>query len=352
MTPPNGPAMPDRPGHATRAEIRSQPEVWARTLERLRGQESPLRAGQRSRALLVTGCGSTHYLAMWAARVAQRALDVHVTAAPASELLLHADAWIDATDTPTLLAISRSGETTETVDAVAAFRRRARGRVLVVTCEPDSTLAQAADVVVAAPDARERSVVQTRSFTSMALATAWMVHGDPDRAITDGLPQETSDLLERWAAPMAELAADDRIRRFFFLGSDSRYGFACEAMLKIKEMALEHAEAYHFHEVRHGPWSLIDGETLVVGLLGPDGAPTERRVLDDARALGARILAVGVEAATDVADVVPVPATITGPWRDLLLLPVLQTLGMERAVHRGLDPDAPRNLDAVVRLEP
>jgi glutamine---fructose-6-phosphate transaminase (isomerizing) len=344
--------MPDRPGLATGDEIRSQPEVWRRTLERLREQTSPLRPDGGSRRLLVTGCGSTHYLAMWAARVAQRGLGVQATAAPASELLLHTDSWIDDTDQSTLLAISRSGETTETVGAVTAFRQRTPGQVIAITCEPDSALARAADEVVAVPDARERSVVQTRSFSSMALAAAWMVHGDPNDELVDGLTRTASDLLDSWEAPITSLAADDAIRRFFFLGSDSRYGFACEAMLKIKEMALEHAEAYHFHEVRHGPWSLIDEATLVVGLLGADDPSAERRVLDDARALGARTLAVGTTEAEGGADAVPLPAGIAEPWRDLLLLPLLHVLGSARAVHRGLDPDAPRNLDAVVRLDP
>src|SRR5690606_13567687 len=77
-----------------------------------------------------------------------------------------------------------------------------------------------------------------------------------------------------------------RFQRVFYLGSGALYGLACEAMLKMKEMSLTHAEAFHTLEFRHGPKSMVDSETLIVGLL--DGQnEIELAVIEEMRALGA-----------------------------------------------------------------
>ena len=76
------------------------------------------------------------------------------------------------------------------------------------------------------------------------------------------------------------LGADLEVERFFFLGSGPFYGLACEAMLKLKEMSLSYAEPYHFLEFRHGPMSMVDARTLVVGLLSDTGLTEEIRVLE------------------------------------------------------------------------
>ena len=138
----------------------------------------------------------------------------------------------------------------------------------------------------------------------------------------------------------------------FFLGSGPRYGLACEAMLKLKEMSLTTSEAYHFLEFRHGPKSMVDEGTLVVGLLSEAAREAEVAVLREMKELGGRILVLTeAKDGLDWADhVVCFQSDLPEVTRLPLYLPTLQLLAYYRAVGKGLDPDAPRNLDAVVQL--
>jgi glucosamine--fructose-6-phosphate aminotransferase (isomerizing) len=125
-------------------------------------------------------------------------------------------------------------------------------------------------------------------------------------------------------------------------------------MLKTKEMSLSYAEAYYPLEFRHGPMSMVNGHTLVVGFLSDTALMEELRVLEDMHGLGARTLAL-VEDGSAFADwqpdhVVELRSGLDEWERGPLYLPVLQRLAHHRAVAKGLDPDRPTNLKAVVEL--
>jgi len=81
-------------------------------------------------------------------------------------------------------------------------------------------------------------------------------------------------------APLAQqLSEDHSLQHFVFLGSGPQYGLAAEAMLKMKEMSLSVSEAFHFLEFRHGPKSVVDCSTLVVGLLSDTARDYELAVV-------------------------------------------------------------------------
>ena len=111
-------------------EITSQPEVWQATLERFRGQKEALQ-GFLGRAnfdnILVVGCGSTHYLAQAAATGITHRARIPARACPSSELWLFPGAV--ANDRTLLVAVSRSGATTETLYAVDRFSEEALRRI-------------------------------------------------------------------------------------------------------------------------------------------------------------------------------------------------------------------------------
>lgn len=330
----------------TEREICSQPEVWRETL-------TPLHADVLRRGfdgdvtdVLVTGCGSTHYLALSVAALLRDA-GLRAWALPASELLADARPRLPDAGRTTLLAFSRSGTTTETVLAVEEFRRLGGRTVVAVTCDPASTLATAADVVHAAPAAMERSVAQTRSFTSMLLlgqAVVAAVAGH-DLAPLETLPDHAARLLDDGRAPMAAIAGDDRLDAFYFLASGPLFGVASEGMLKLKEMSLTRSEAYHAMEFRHGPMSMCDAGAVVVGLVAPERAEREQAVLRDVGPMSGATVTVGEGLDHDV------PASLPAWARPALYLVPLQLLALERALAKGLDPDAPRHLTAVIHLD-
>jgi glucosamine--fructose-6-phosphate aminotransferase (isomerizing) len=302
------------------------------------------------------GCGSTYYLSQAAAVTLTRRAGRLAQAYPSSEL------WLLNPALPAayvlLVPISRSGATSETLFALERLQRGGAGPALAITCSPESPLARRADLALVAADAQEQSVAQTRSFTSMLLLSqclAAVLAVDPAMLGRLGrLPSALAALVERAGDLPRRLGADLALERLFFLGGGPLYGIACEAMLKTKEMSLSWAEAYHPLEFRHGPMSMVNARTLVVGLLSDAGLEQEIEVLADMQALGARVLAL-VDDAALLGDWRPDFLVELGSGLDQyermpLYLPVLQRLAYHRAVAKGLNPDRPTHLTAVVEL--
>lgn len=343
------------PGQNTLSEILSQPRVWEQTLADLHArkrEELPALAAYDQ--ILFTGCGSTHYLALWAARECQRLHGMIARAAPASDLWLHTSAWLRPDRPALLVAISRSGETTETKYALEAFQAAGHGDTLAVTCNPHSELARTSRWVIDTPHAQEESIAQTRSFTSMMLAVAWLLAPGHAPEATARLVAAGERLMQDHHQTAAALGRQTSLNTFFYLGGGSLFGLASEAMLKLKEMSLCHAEAFHFLEFRHGPMSLVAPGSLVIGLTS-EAEPQERKVLAEMRTLGATTLALAPSANPALQEacdmLIPLEASLPEVWRAPLYLPLLHLLAYERALAAGLDPDRPTHLEAVVRLD-
>ena len=337
--------------YATLNEIASQTTAWGEAIDRAMALAPDLRGLDFGgpRQVLCVGCGSTYYLAQSAAALLQSRTGVIARAFPASELLLEpGTAFVDGRTI--LVAISRSGATSETVRVVSDFKARRQGPVVVVTNYGDSPIARDGDVVLTIDAGRERSVAQTRSFASMhvaAAAIADLLGPDPlGVGYKAALLAAGTRLLGEHGALTRRLAADASIRQVFFLGSGPRFGLASEASLKLKEMSQTVSEPFHFFEFRHGPISMVDDGTLVVGLVSEGAQGYETAVLDEVRARGGRTLSIG-ETGTDVAFRSGVP----GHVRNILYLPVLQLFAYERALANGKNPDSPRHLTAFVTLD-
>jgi len=115
--------------------------------------------------------------------------------------------------------------------------------------------------------------------------------------------------------------------------------------LKMKEMSLSHSEPFHFMEFRHGPQTMVTESTLVVGLVSERNVEREHAVLADMRALGGTTLAIG-EAGCDV----NFSSGLREPARNALHVVAGQLLAYHHAISKGLNPDRPHNLHAVVKL--
>ncbi len=158
-------------GQFTHAEIVSQPEAWEEALAVLLKQKKELAAllSGNYDQVLFTGCGSTYYLSLAAAALFQELTGRSARAVPGGELLLNPQTVLTA-GRALLVAVSRSGSTTETVRAVEAFRCEKRGDVIVITNHGDQPLAKLGDHTILIEKGQERSVAQTRSFASMYVA--------------------------------------------------------------------------------------------------------------------------------------------------------------------------------------
>ena len=344
-----------KPGQYTLTEIMSQPSVWQETLHVFERDAAALKSlwgGGAFDEVIFTGCGSTHYLSLVGARLFEQLSGVRTRAYPASELVFYPP--YQAGRRYLLVTVSRSGTTTETIEAAHVFREAAAGMILGVGCYPDSELMQLADLALVSSSAQEQSVAQTRSFSSMLVLVqliAAYLSGAGSPTALNALPDAGDHLLREYSDLARQLGDDDSIGRFFFLGSHALYGIACEAMLKMKEMSLSYSESYHTLEFRHGPMSMVNDHALVVGLLGNTAYLQEAAVLTEMQARGAQVLAVSDAHSASWSHMITLGSDVP-PWgRPVLYLPVLQLMAYYRALANGQNPDRPTNLEAVVSLD-
>ncbi len=342
----------DEPRFATYREITTQPDAWQEAVQVVEREGERLRTLWREgnyAGVVFTGCGSTYYLALAAAALLQELTRRPARGVPAGELVMYPRVNYGPGRT-LLVALSRSAETSETLQAVRTFRREREGTVIVVTNYGDRPLSHEGDLSLVIPAGQEKSVAQTRSFASMYVATTAMASLLADKpdwlAAMEGLAKVGRRLLTDYEDTARSLGQDLSLDRFYFLGSGPRYGLASEVSLKMKEMTLTHSEPFHFLEFRHGPKAMVGESTMVVGLLSEANRASEEQVLADMRQLGGHTTSLG-ETDADITFASHLPEAV----RNVLYLPVLQLMAYYRSLRKNLDPDRPHNLDAVVHLE-
>jgi glucosamine--fructose-6-phosphate aminotransferase (isomerizing) len=347
------------PNYATYGEIMDQTVAWQATFDDLQTRVTALRdliQAHNVSEVLFIGCGSPYYLALTAASVCRSLTGIHAEAHPSSSVWLYPEMTVNKSGNTLLVAISRSGETTEILKAVEQVSRTTNTKSVTVTCYPDSPLAKATDFALIAQQAQEIGLAQTRSFTSMLIATQHLLFALANKTPSSRyyeLPALGRAIIDDNRELAQKLGQDTSLNQFFFLGSEPYYGLACEAMLKMKEMTLSSAEAYHFMEFRHGPMAMITPQTLIVGLVSESGLPHEIAVLSEMRARGARVLAITPTTLdSSIADYqVLLPNGLSDIERAPLYLPALHVLDYSRTLIKGLNPDKPHSLNAVVNLD-
>ena len=281
----------------TADEIGSQPRLW-RQAAALRPDVLPPSGAD----VCVIGCGTSLYMAQAWAALREAAGNGRTDAFPASEVPLGRRYDV-------VVALSRSGTTTEVVHALGRLQA---ARTVAITAVAGTPVAEAADDALVLDFADEASVVQTR-FATTAL-TLLRAHEGVDTAAA------ADDAERALALPLPD-AAD----RWAFLGRGWTVGLAHEAALKLREAAQAWTEAYPVFEYRHGPIS-IAGPGAAVWFLG---APTD--------GIGDRVAEAG-------------GAVIAPDLDPLASLVLAQRTAVALAEAAGLDPDNPRNLTRSVVL--
>lgn len=294
----------------------------------------PYRFGGR---LVAVGCGTSYYLAQTLAAAFNRQGQAALAVA-GNEWMRHGQVYVTQQERVGLLAVSRSGESTETVQALRASRE-AGLHVVGVTCERSSTLAREADTVVYTPTHPAEGIVMTASASLMLLQGLRLagVAVDGDAAAC------TAERILREYGPQLDVLLAGRTH-FVFLGAAELHGVAQEGALKLQEMSLSFTQAYHPLEYRHGPVSLVDEKTLVVLLYHPDTAGEEARLARELQDKGALVLGLGGPGDLSV------PLEEDAATRGLTALPLLQWFGQRVALSKGIDSEQPRHLTKVVSL--
>ena len=293
-----------RAGAHMEAELTSQPDAWERAVGLTAEQAILPASGER---IAVVGCGTSWFMAQSYAALRESSGHGITDAFTASEAFV--DRSYDA-----VVAITRSGTTTEVLELLAGVRGSTR--TVGIVGDPNSPLVDLVDDVVKLPFADERSVVQTR-FATTALAFLRASLGeDISRAIAQARESVVAELAEDLVAA----------QQYTFLGSGWTTGIAHEAALKMREASQSWSESYPAKEYRHGPISIAaPGRVTWVFGEAPKG-------------LGADIATTGAHYENRPIDAMA----------DLIRA---QRVALERAHRAGLDPDQPRNLTRSVILD-
>ena len=266
-----------------------------------------------------------------------------------------------------VIAVSQSGETADTLEAVRHARAQ-KAWVLAVTNTVGSTIARESDAALYTRCGPEVAVASTKAviaqIVAMYLVGLYLAQlrgtRDPDEVrahVSDlqQIPSLIAEVLTRMD-PVRELAKEvGRASRVLFIGRHVGYPMALEGALKLKELAYISAEGFPAGEIKHGPIALIDEGTPVV-VLATRHALSGKLVnnVQEVRARGARTIVIatdGDESVTPYADhLIRVPDT-KSLYAPLLSIVPMQVLACEVAKVLDLDVDQPRNLAKSVTVE-
>ncbi len=344
----------------TYQEIIRQQEIWRTALSSLFGQRSL--HGQwvkkfKDHVWVFSGCGTSYYLAQTGACLFEMITGFRTRAVPASEILTYPQLVFNPRDRHLLVAISRSGTTTEILWAAQKVKKDLHLPVLTISCDSQSPMAQEGDYQLVFPFPSEQSVVMTGSFTTMLFSIVYLALQDGANegalAKLKRVAQVSQKFMQKNETAIAEIAAA-KTSDFVFLAQGPFLGLANEASLKIKEMSISSSVSFHALEFRHGPMSIVTGDTLVTIILSEGGHSYELQLARDLKKLGARLLLLhGTDGsiADNTADFsIQVPSGYGDWFNSFLYMPLLQLLGYYYAKYRGINPDKPKNLTAVVTL--
>jgi glucosamine--fructose-6-phosphate aminotransferase (isomerizing) len=354
--------------HFMLKEIHEQPACLRNTL-RLQEHYLDLMATflDRAKEVFLVACGTSYHACLAASYMFSKLAFLATYPVIASEFVEQHGKSVNIDST--ILAVSQSGETADTLAAVNAARQRA-ATILGLTNVIGSTLTRVSRVYISQQSGPEIGVAATKTFTSQLSVLAQLAlrlakkrgkisqdEMDFIEAKLKKLPDIVETVIttqEEKVKGIAKKYKDAKV--FFFLGRGISTATAYEGRLKLMEIAYIPAIAFPAGESKHGPISLIEEGFPVVFICPKDD--THKTVIGnimEMKARGASIIAVIEEGDEEVKgladDYVEVPKGIPDVLSPIPFVVPLQLLAYYMAVERGYDPDKPRNLAKSVTVK-
>lgn len=313
---------------------------------------------------IIVACGTSWHAALIGKQLIEDLARIPVEVAYASEFR-YRNPIIGPNDV--VMSISQSGETADTLAAIALAREQ--GAFTYSICNSVgssiSRIAQTGTYIHVGP---EIGVASTKAFTGQvtvlamfALALAWPRKAVPlerlERLTTDllSIPQHIETILSQ-ADTIKELSKRfAHTTNFIYLGRGYNFPVALEGALKLKELSYIHAEGYPAAEMKHGPIALVD-ENIPIVVVVPRGRTYEKIIsnIEELKARNGRIIGIVSEGDDEIVKLTDYHITvpeIAHELEPLLTVIPLQLLSYYIAVEKGCDVDQPRNLAKSVTVE-
>jgi glutamine---fructose-6-phosphate transaminase (isomerizing) len=363
--------------HAMLREIYEQPDAIRRTLALyLDGQSfnseafAPLAGWLNARGeVLIAASGSSRHAGLAAEIILEDLCGLAVDVEYASE---YATRTAANPRNPSVLVISQSGETSDTLAALR-YALSTGHQTLAIANVAGSTMLREASAAMPLAAGREMAIPATKSFTCqltalyvLALYLAQRLKTMEDAGIArmiaelQALPSSIERHLDGWRAQTEALArkyAD--ASTFLYLGRGVHYAMAREGALKLKEASYVHAEGYPAGELKHGPNALVSERVPLVVIATVDEASADSKnryektvqLLEDMKKQGARVIAVANAGDRAIASLCSDCIEVEPVSEHLLIIPEiipLQLFSYYMALEHGVDVDRPRNLSKAV----
>ena len=354
-------------------EIMEQPQVIKETvLPRIRdGKPDFSKEGipdeilRDCKRICVIACGTAMHAGLVGKSLIQSMIGIHVDVVMASEFMYN-DPVVDK-DT-LVIAISQSGETIDTLEALKFARKCGSPSISIVNVK-GASIARASEYVIYTNAGPEIAVASTKAYTTQ-LAVLYLITAR--MAVARKLWSEeqlTAFIDELCRVPEgmeAVLAKKEEIHRLtgailnakdvFMIGRGLDYSILLEGSLKLKEISYIHSEAYASGELKHGTIALITEDTPVIAVVTQEKLKSkEFSNIREVQSRGARVLLL-VKENEELEE--------SGQWSSVFRLPVmedpfmvmptsvaLQLIAYYVSLDKGLDVDKPRNLAKVVTVE-
>jgi glutamine---fructose-6-phosphate transaminase (isomerizing) len=336
--------------HYTLKEINEQPEVIVTAAGGSKAELEVL-AGmiKHAEVVYITGSGSSYNAALVGKHLFTKHAGIRVEPIISSEAQF-SPMYLDSRSL--LLAISQSGESADVLEAAAIAKEHGATVASIVNVQT-SSLARLSSISVALNCGPEVGVAATKSFTSQ-LAVLYALNdilcGGNEYDLRNA-PGAMSEILDN-DEPIRKLAEDlQDVSDLYVLGDGVHYLIACEAALKLKELAYVHAEAMPSGELKHGPLALLDPTSYVL-VFNPYDSTYANTLASahEAKARGVKIIGVSDRPNEIYDHWIKIPRVAEQLFSIVEILPI-QLLAYHMAVQRKANPDYPRNLAKSVTVK-
>ncbi|MBQ0059905.1 MAG: isomerizing glutamine--fructose-6-phosphate transaminase, partial [Lachnospiraceae bacterium] len=314
--------------------------------------------------IYIVACGSASYVGNTAQYIYEDMAQIPTRVDIASEFR-YRHAPLDKNGL--VIVISQSGETADTLEAVRMAKSRGV-KTLAIVNVTGSSIAREADYVVYTYAGPEIAVATTKAFScqlivnyllaiSIAKAKGLLSEDDAADMLIDlnSIPEKIKAILEDKERLQWFASKFSNVKDAFFIGRGIDYAICMEGSLKMKEVSYVHSEAYAAGELKHGTISLIEQNTLAIGVLTQSDIYAKTiSNMQEVKSRGGYLMGVttkgnyDIEETTDFTVFVP---KINEYFSASLAVIPLQVLGYYLAIGKGLDPDKPRNLAKSVTVE-
>ncbi len=308
---------------------------------------------KKAHGTFIVGCGTAGKVAMVGEYLFSKISKKHINFVFGSEFPNYEEFLTDKT---LMIAISQSGETADTLEAIEVAKKKGVKVASIVNVET-STIARISDIVIPIKAGPEKAVASTKATTSqLAILTllAYTCDGGIHRGkqlLIETASQINDMLNPRYEDHIMRIAKKFKnVESMYIIGRGMNYPIALESAIKLQEVSYIHAEGFAGGELKHGPIALISKNTPVIALVAND--ERKKEILSNAmeiKARGGYIIGVSPENHEVFDYWIRVPDT--GNTSPIVNIIPIQILAYQLAILKKNDPDKPRNLAKSVTVK-